>query len=94
MRVGFPGFNANHRFLSSRIPSPGSTVVSPTPRSGSSISAASAPRSTTSPSASTSSPTSMSSSAPRPSRPPVSAPTSEFRSLACVHKPAVEETTF
>lgn len=68
---------ANHHRLSSRTPSLGSTVVSPTRRSGSTISAASARPSTTSPSASTSSPTNMSSWAPRLSRPLVSAPTSE-----------------
>lgn len=69
--------SANHCVPSSRIPSPGSTVVSPTPRSRSSILAASVRRLTISLSACTSSPTSMSSLAPRPSRPLVSAPTSE-----------------
>lgn len=62
----------------SRTPSHGSTAVSPTPRSASTISAASAPPSTTSQHACTSSPTNTSSSRLRLSKLPASAPTSTW----------------
>jgi len=65
-----------NRPTASHTQSPASTVVSQTQRFVSSTWAVSAPTSTSSQHVSTWFPTSLSSSAPRPSRPPVSPPTS------------------
>lgn len=72
---------ANTTSSYSHTPSLASTAVSPIPRSAFSIWAASVPTSMNFPSASTWSPTSTSSCPPKPSKPPVSAPTSKFLSL-------------